>query len=415
LAELTGDLLLTCNGTAPATGITANLTVSLNTSATSRVLSGASEALLLINEPAAGAQSLGVNLFEGVVSGNQITFFGIPLVPAPGGVVTNLIIRITNVRANESSLMASVVANLSVSGLVSIGITTPVQIVALAQPGLKFSATCASPGTVALRYDEGFPTSFKVQGGTGQSTPGTLYNTESGFTPDPVIAGVGTADSGTELEADISGLPAGAQLSVPASVTEGTLTVTAAKPLGGGTVPIMGSTATIIYEVTAADPNLVNGVRIPVTISGPAFGSATVRGNLAAMSTVGTASASAPIPRFADVFTAVPFGESCSPPTATPTATPTNTPTATPTNTPVPQGGACSIASQCATGSCADGVCCNTACDQPLQRCNLPGQVGTCASAVAPAPALTPWGLLAAGLLLVCVASFALRHRLRDH
>jgi hypothetical protein len=35
---------------------------------------------------------------------------------------------------------------------------------------------------------------------------------------------------------------------------------------------------------------------------------------------------------------------------------------------------------------------CNTACTGPLMRCNLPGQVGTCASAAASAPTLTPWG-----------------------
>jgi hypothetical protein len=46
-------------------------------------------------------------------------------------------------------------------------------------------------------------------------------------------------------------------------------------------------------------------------------------------------------------------------------------------------------------------------------RCNLPGQVGTCASAAAaaPAPALTRPGLLVAALLLTGVAAFALRYR----
>jgi hypothetical protein len=48
-----------------------------------------------------------------------------------------------------------------------------------------------------------------------------------------------------------------------------------------------------------------------------------------------------------------------------------------------------------------------------LMRCNLAGQVGTCASAVASAPTLTPWGLLVAALLLTGVAAFALRYRMR--
>jgi hypothetical protein len=94
---------------------------------------------------------------------------------------------------------------------------------------------------------------------------------------------------------------------------------------------------------------------------------------------------------------------------------PTFTPTVTPTNTPVPIGGGCSMASQCAApGFCVDNVCCDTACTEPLEKCNLSGQGGTCVSAAAPAPALTRWGLLVAAILLVSVAAFALRHRMRS-
>lgn len=100
-------------------------------------------------------------------------------------------------------------------------------------------------------------------------------------------------------------------------------------------------------------------------------------------------------------------------PVNTPTSTPTSTPTATPTNTPVPQGGACATPSQCGTGFCVDSVCCNTACAGPDERCDAPGQPGTCVSFAAPAPTLTPWGLLVAAILLTGVAGFALRQRMR--
>ena len=117
--------------------------------------------------------------------------------------------------------------------------------------------------------------------------------------------------------------------------------------------------------------------------------------------------------------TATPTSTPTVTPTATPTTTATSTPTvtrtATPTNTPVPQGGACATTSQCASGlSCADSVCCNTACTDPLMRCNLAGQVGTCASAAASAPTLTPWGLLGASLVLAGIAGMALRRRMRS-
>jgi hypothetical protein len=101
----------------------------------------------------------------------------------------------------------------------------------------------------------------------------------------------------------------------------------------------------------------------------------------------------------------------CTAPTATPTSTPTLTPTATPT--PQPNGSSCADPAQCASTFCVDGVCCDTACTAPGEQCNLAGQIGTCASTAAPAPALTPWGLLVAAVLLISVAGFALRHRMR--
>src|SRR5215831_16115353 len=75
--------------------------------------------------------------------------------------------------------------------------------------------------------------------------------------------------------------------------------------------------------------------------------------------------------------------------TNTPTSTATSTVTNTPTATPVPQGGACATPSQCGTGFCVNGVCCNTACTDPLMRCNLTNRVGICASTTAAAPAVT--------------------------
>src|SRR4029079_1422206 len=111
------------------------------------------------------------------------------------------------------------------------------------------------------------PNDLKLQGGTGQSTPGAIYTTETGFTPQPVIAGVGTAESGTQLFATFTGVPAGVDLSVPASVTNGTLTITAVDPPGGGLVSVAGGTATIVYEVTATNIVALESVDIPVTIS----------------------------------------------------------------------------------------------------------------------------------------------------
>lgn len=109
--------------------------------------------------------------------------------------------------------------------------------------------------------------------------------------------------------------------------------------------------------------------------------------------------------------TATATGTATSTGTATATATATGTATHTPTATPVPQGGACSTPSQCSTLQCADGVCCDTACDGRLEQCNLPGQVGTCATTAAAAPAASSTGLLAMMAVLIGAAFVAMRWR----
>ena len=47
--------------------------------------------------------------------------------------------------------------------------------------------------------------------------------------------------------------------------------------------------------------------------------------------------------------------------------------------TPPPPNQACTVAAQCASGFCVDGVCCDAACDGACQSCAQTGKVGTCA------------------------------------
>src|SRR5262249_3707636 len=152
LVELTGDIVLVCSGTAPETGITGPLTVTLNTEVTSRLLGGTSEALLLINEPPPGMQTLGTNLFEGVLSGNTVTFNNVPFAVPPGGTITNRVLRITNVRADVTSLppignlAGQVIATLSTTQT-AVHITTRTQIVGFVQDSFVFSPdpVCTGP------------------------------------------------------------------------------------------------------------------------------------------------------------------------------------------------------------------------------------------------------------------------------
>jgi hypothetical protein len=51
-------------------------------------------------------------------------------------------------------------------------------------------------------------------------------------------------------------------------------------------------------------------------------------------------------------------------------------------------GQSCALASDCASGLCVGGVCCNRACNNDCETCTVPGAVGTCV--VAPAGTASP-------------------------
>jgi hypothetical protein len=152
ITENVGDVVLSCQG-GTVTPIfvpvpTVNVTVSLNTQVTSRLLNSSSsltDAVLLINDPAVGQQvlcpastnnacsavTLGTgfgggkgngqyftnNVYQGIlVAANTLTFFNVPIdapgtgIPGNGPLVNGaapvLTLRITNVRANASALGA---------------------------------------------------------------------------------------------------------------------------------------------------------------------------------------------------------------------------------------------------------------------------------------------------------------------
>lgn len=49
----------------------------------------------------------------------------------------------------------------------------------------------------------------------------------------------------------------------------------------------------------------------------------------------------------------------------------------------LPNGTACTLNSQCASGLCVDGVCCDTSCNAVCKRCNITGSMGTCTNIAA--------------------------------
>ncbi len=260
-----------------------------------------------------------------------------------------------------------IMASLSVSGSLSLPVVNPLQTVAFVAQGLtssvsgspRFSQCVSQNASLAgnpsqsgvsqfsVSLGENFATAFKRRNvATTSSIPTTLanqndlrvgtYNTETGFfnSSFPAIAGqgnlglAGLADQGTRLLISFTNVPAGVSLfsSVSPIVSGGTDVVRRVStdsvgsgsylPISGndfGIAPIslVGGSGIAAYEVIQSDPNTFATVNIPIyaaydaTSALPALGTAVIFANLGPLSSVTTADATAPVPRFASTASAL--------------------------------------------------------------------------------------------------------------
>jgi hypothetical protein len=328
------------------------------------------------------------NVYRGVITGtNQVQFIGVPI--DPPGTSSRRVFRFTNMRVNASAasggfgtLQGSIQGLVSITSNPAITVNQNTQTIGLVSSGMNFDvrrrgdinaslntnsdiafAQCNSISNTAttasfiMQFTELFPSSFKARGGGAQSIPGTVYNTESGFTAAalgsfPNGTALGLADHGTRLKATFANVPTGVRVfvglqnyvpstagtsqtsaaaaaallsnelgsffQVPATVTNGVLPA----HLGAGTgtsafeVPLVAGVGSAVWEVGggAAQPQAL----ISETFSIPVWfvhnaastiptGTATVQGMFAPSGAVlGSATAAAavsttlPIPRFTD-------------------------------------------------------------------------------------------------------------------
>ena len=352
LTEQTGDIIINCVGGQPL-GLGANIplvniTVFYNTQVTSRLLGSAtaagqtpSEALLLIDEPNTGitggvagivgtgvnqvsygstlglipcltpttgcTQTVGVNVngfatavvgataapnvYQGLVSGSSVTFYGIPVLPPT--TVGSRVYRITNVRVNANvggaaSGTTPVQSFITVSGSAALPISNSQPIVGYIQQGMIASVSgaqtynqCQSKskaGAGSLKFQELFGTAFKTRvfaqttaafaGQNGivpqaplpnnQSTPGGIYNSESNF----IYSGAftngsyipGLADFGTRLKATFNNVPSGVHIFVATSNAAAPQNSSAIGGSGGNTSatsPYVGYAALVSGETTS--------------------------------------------------------------------------------------------------------------------------------------------------------------------
>jgi hypothetical protein len=303
------------------------------------------------------------NIFQGYqVPGvtNSIAWLGVP-VDAPGTLGLRTI-RITNVRANACNLAGGATTSLiptiitmfiAVNGSQQVLISNPSLTVGYIEQGLLSSnktgtftqcnsvnpgATAFSTGfagLIAVTATEGFASSWKVRNYAQvvamqqnssalalQNVPSFPYNTESGFVATAIGGAVtgapGVADAGTQLQFNFAGVGAGVSLFVPTTLTftspgyvgaqAGYAVLVSGAP--GGAVTVSGTGASVTYEVLFAYPNITESATLSVGVSYtsnttqnlPALGTSQISVNFAPLSSVPTASSSAPIPRFCQPY-----------------------------------------------------------------------------------------------------------------
>jgi hypothetical protein len=259
-------------------------------------------------------------VFQGIVTGNQVSFFGIPVL-APG-TTGERVYRITNIRVNANGISAGgatpgqVFASVSVSSSTSLTLTTSTLTVGFVQQGLSATGTlvknasntgnasgtgvtfnqCSSASVTStsstaavglLQYQEGFGTAFKIrQQAALQNVPGTIYNSESNFVTGSTFTAPGTnntylpgqADYATRLKATFSNVPSG----VTIYVSTRDVTNSFATPSG---IP----NAVLVVSETATDATSDIGPATSATPPGVPLSSQTGVYTSASASTVGIA------------------------------------------------------------------------------------------------------------------------------
>jgi hypothetical protein len=232
------------------------------------------------------------NVFQGISTPapavNSITFLGVPVDPPASGVLTY---RITNIRIQPflvgqaaAGVLNPVYAFVSTSSSTSITIPpTQAPVVGYVSPGLIFSSSGTNPSLLqclsypsttvgTLTFAEGFPNAFKNKNAIGcaaattttvddltgcQTQPGAVYYSESGLQVSVPGGTTGLASTATELQAVITGIPAGVELWVDASNTDAqgiSATIISPTPIAtnGNMVEVLGTgggSVTVVWGI----------------------------------------------------------------------------------------------------------------------------------------------------------------------
>lgn len=340
LAEPAGDILLNCSGGTPGAAVSANVTVTYPVPVTNRLTAaGAPDAFVTVDS---GSGPMTSPVSPSLLSQNTLAFNGLSI-PAPA-VSKSILIRVSNVRLAVNLLGGNpVVASISTTGLLLNTAT-----ITVATPGRALLATYATSGITCVG-------SF-VPGTLNMSNlfaAGTLFASTrltEGF-GDAFIRKDATSDAGTRFIVKYSSFPAGARIFVPDFVAGlNAVQPTAGGDLGGaqsggvyspsqagslllarvvnadasgaggspiGTaasfapnsvlnsaseIPLSGGSGVVVYEVIDSNPGSLESAQFPTFIGIGQNASPTVAKlslSLAPASSISTAAAGLPVPRFA--------------------------------------------------------------------------------------------------------------------
>jgi len=348
LTELAADIVMDCTGGSVGAAVPVQLTLSVNTQITSRLLSvSASEALLLVDDPAPGMAVEGRNLFRGQISGSSVAWSATVIAPGSG----SRRLRVTNVRVNASALFApTFAAPPPVVAQIDLKPGQPANAaltVGMVEPGFNTSLRrCddAQGSAVSLNPTSGLNTGLLEPNGSGRLQFNVRFREaflnafqnraqENGTTisaKDPT----GRADHGTRLRLAIGNVPPQASVFVTTGpVRDETAssqfldailenngaavaaTASAACPYSNvvspiAQIPVSNGVASAEWEITAAGPRVLQQASFGVVFAFAAYsysGAAapTLNASFSPTSTAAAASASADIPRFQDTSIAV--------------------------------------------------------------------------------------------------------------
>ena len=349
LTERMGDIVLQCSGAVPGTVFSGNFMLSLPVTVTNRVdANNLTRDAMISIDLGSGEVPTGI---AGQVSANTISFNGISYTAPPSG---NINLRISGVRAamNQLGLTSAIPAQITASLSTQLAVDQSQLVLAYAQRGLlsSMSSTGIScygspvPDTLNLpnlfaagtafastRVTEGFATAFEARA-AGEDTGTRFLVNYTGFPATTHLYIPDAVAGSTALQP-----PAGGDMNLPQAVGHylpgsGALVLvrvvgadatgaggnSVVAPQGAGPVtlgsvsevPLTNGSGYAVYEVAAANPNARETAQFPTFISLPRFTPPAVAQEtiaLAPVSTVTTASATAPMPR----FTAVPMQSDC--------------------------------------------------------------------------------------------------------